>query len=236
MLFASDLDNTLIHSYKVADKRDICVEIKDGKALSFMPRDSFSLLKEISQKCVFVPVTTRSLEQYRRLDLGVSPKYALVAHGAVLLVDGQVEKRWLSETRSIFDTRLPDISENEFIYDVRNVNGFFIFAKSKNPEQAVKRLKTAVGTNKYTVCGVHNKVYIFPKGLTKRAALERLKRRLLPEKVICAGDSKLDVSMLKTADVALVPENLKSCVDNAVVLDGGTFVSRALPTVNKFLN
>jgi hydroxymethylpyrimidine pyrophosphatase-like HAD family hydrolase len=67
VLFASDLDNTLIHSYRVAEGRDICVETRDGKKLSFMSPEAHGILKDIAAKCTFVPVTTRSLEQYRRL-------------------------------------------------------------------------------------------------------------------------------------------------------------------------
>ncbi|MDR2137476.1 MAG: hypothetical protein LBO68_04225, partial [Synergistaceae bacterium] len=67
MIFASDLDNTLIHSYKRALPSDICVERKDGRALSFMTPRGRRMLQKARERCCFVPVTTRSLEQYRRL-------------------------------------------------------------------------------------------------------------------------------------------------------------------------
>ncbi|MDR1579784.1 MAG: hypothetical protein LBS35_05460, partial [Synergistaceae bacterium] len=107
VLFASDLDNTLIHSYRVAEAGDICVETRDGKKLSFMSPKAHGILKDIAAKCAFVPVTTRSLEQYRRLDLGVKPKYALVANGALLLIDGEVDELWASETRRRLNVTLP---------------------------------------------------------------------------------------------------------------------------------
>ncbi|MDR0273341.1 MAG: HAD hydrolase family protein, partial [Clostridiales bacterium] len=205
MIFASDLDNTLIHSYKVAEKDDICVEKEDGKELSFMPRESFCILKKIFERCIFVPVTTRSQEQYRRIDLGVRPKYAIVAHGALLLVDGIIDESWLSETRRQITSQLPKISQNGLIYDIRYVDEYFIFAKSKNPQAAVAHIEGFVNQHDFGLYAVFNKIYILPRWLNKGIAVTRLKKRLGAEKIISAGDSELDIPMLEIADIAVHP-------------------------------
>ena len=233
MLFASDLDNTLIHSYKAAGPQDICVEVKSGKQLSFMAAEAFLLLKEINKRCVFVPVTTRSIEQYLRIDLGVSPRYAVAAHGAVLLVDGKIDEQWIYETRQMLNVNLPKFSENEFIFDVRDVDGFFTAAKSKSPQDAVAYLHSVVDTRQFKICAVYNKVYVLPNGLDKGLALERLRKRLRPKTVICAGDSLFDIPMLSIADTAIIPGTLKWRNENALILDADSFALSMLRAVKK---
>lgn len=232
VIFAADLDNTLIHSYKIKQPGDICVEVKDGKKLSFMPIDSFNLLKEINNKCIFIPLTTRSLEQYRRIDLGIVPEYALTANGAILLVDGKIDENWLSQSHSMFNNDLPQISDNKFLYDIRYVDRFFVFAKSDNPQTAVSYLEKITDMEKFVVQAIYNKVYIFPSALNKGVALRRLKERVFADKVICAGDSVLDITMLELSDIAIAPTSLGI---NAITIDDFLFTRSVLQTVQKFL-
>ena len=67
ILFACDLDGTLIHSYKKFRDGDICVEIYEGREQSFISARAFELLKKISAQVIFVPVTKRSFAQYQRI-------------------------------------------------------------------------------------------------------------------------------------------------------------------------
>ena len=235
MLFASDLDNTLIHSYKTYNTGDVCVELKDGKEMSFMNPKAFSLLKEISEQCVFIPVTTRSLEQYLRIDFGLTPKYAVVAHGALLLIDGKIDEQWACETRGMLNIRLPEVGECELLYDIRYVENFFIFAKSGKPREAAEYLRSFIDMSRFTVCAAHNKVYIFPNGLNKGVAVERLKKLLRVETVICAGDSELDIPMLKVADAAITPGTLELSGAGVRIVNGDSFAYSALCAVKDFL-
>jgi HAD superfamily hydrolase (TIGR01484 family) len=215
VIFATDLDNTLIHSYKTAKAGDICVENYNGREHSFMSKEAFVLLKKISEKCLIIPVTTRSLEQYQRLDLGLRFDYAVVAHGALLLADGEVDKQWENESRKLFSAKLPQIYEDGNIYDIRQVENTFIFAKACDTAQAVNSLQETFVSNDFNICAVNNKVYIFPQGFDKGVAIERLRQRLKPKSVICAGDNSLDIPMLEAADTAFAPKSLnigKFCV------------------------
>ena len=196
MLFASDLDNTLIHSFKKTKKGDVCVEYKDGKEVSFMPYEGHQLLKKIVTKCEFVPVTTRSLEQYRRIDLGIVPKYAIVDNGAILLIDGKVDKEWLAETEKLIEIKLPSIVENDLFTQIRHVDDFFIFLKSDNPTEALIYLESFICKQNFMICAIRNKVYVIPKKLNKGLAIDRLCKRLGKTFVISSGDSKLDISIL----------------------------------------
>jgi hydroxymethylpyrimidine pyrophosphatase-like HAD family hydrolase len=235
VLFASDLDNTLIHSYRTAKAGDICVETRAGKELSFMSRQAYALLKEVAAQCVFVPVTTRSLTQYRRLDLGVSPSYAIAAHGAVLLKGGEIDEPWRLETRASLNVTLPTIDPGELLFDVRYVEEAFIFAKSDQPRRATEYLKTVVDGRVFQVCAVHNKVYLLPAGLDKGTAVSRLRARLAPRLVICAGDSELDLPMLRMADIAIAVNKLDIRRKQLFFLSGEDPAFELLGAVNRLL-
>ena len=89
----TDLDNTLIYSYKhEIGGPKTCVEIYQGREISFMTETSHRLLGQLCSKpgVLVVPTTTRTLEQYQRIDLGIGvPEYALVCNGGVLLHQGR---------------------------------------------------------------------------------------------------------------------------------------------------
>ena len=64
ILIASDLDNTLLVSHRNRHDGDVCVELNKGNEQSFMTQRGIELLRQVNQKIGFVPITTRSLEQY----------------------------------------------------------------------------------------------------------------------------------------------------------------------------
>ena len=91
-MLASDLDNTLIYSYKQDIGRDkVLVETMEDKELSFMTRKSWELLRDLREEILFVPVSTRSADQYRRIRffLDWTPDFALVSNGGTLLTGGR---------------------------------------------------------------------------------------------------------------------------------------------------
>ena len=48
---------------------------------------------------LIVPTTTRTLEQYQRIDLGIGPfPYALVCNGGVLLINGVPDEAWYQDS------------------------------------------------------------------------------------------------------------------------------------------
>ena len=90
-VFHADLDNTLIFSYRHdigQEKR--CVEVYQGREISFITEKTHRLLREINEKMLVVPTTTRTREQYERITLGVGElPFALVCNGGVLLINGK---------------------------------------------------------------------------------------------------------------------------------------------------
>lgn len=218
IVFCSDLDNTLIYSYK----RDIgsskqCVEIYEGREVSFMTSYSSQILRRLHEKICFVPVTTRTVEQYQRIRLSTGePELALVANGGILLVKGTEDKQWYEESLRLTACCSGELLRAERLleqdesrcFEVRNIRELFLFTKSQHPEKTVDKLKRNLDTNKIDVFENGSKVYAVPKELNKGRAVKRLRKRLGDCFVIGAGDSEFDIPLLYEADLGFLPDAL----------------------------
>ncbi len=225
-LFATDLDNTLIHSYKRAHENDICVETKDGKELSFMTPGAYYMLEKIynSKDIIIVPVTTRSLEQYNRIDLfkGRYAQLALAANGGILIENGVINKEWSDKSRQMISDCLPDFErgisylkkDQNVYFEIRIVDELFVFTKSSEPLKTKEYLEKKLDSCRVNVYNIGDKVYIFPDILSKGMAIKRLRDYVGFEKIICAGDSEFDVPMLNEADFAYCPDTIADEVKN----------------------
>lgn len=218
VVFHSDLDNTLIYSYKhdLGDKKT-CVEIYQGREISFMTAQSAALLKEVYGKVLFVPTTTRTTEQYERINLGIgTPRYALTCNGGILLIDGKEDEAWYRESEQMVSDcqdelgRAQDCLEKDQNrnFEIRNIRGLFLFTKSACPDQSIAKLKEVLNLNKVNVFSNGAKVYVVPVKLSKGSAVQRFRKKVRGSLVIAAGDSEFDVPMLKEADAGIAPEGL----------------------------
>ena len=210
ILFACDLDNTLIHSYKHRRAEDICVEIYDGREQSFISQSSLDLLKRIAAQILFVPVTTRSIAQYRRIFWveEIFPRYAVVANGAYLL-DGARQENFLREHVAPYEEEL-NVQHEKFLSNpafniCRIVDESFLFLKCRDEVDA----DNISFDTSLTVQRTGKKIYLFPPRLNKGEALKLLIKNFSPDKVFAAGDSQIDLPMLELADVAFAPKNLR---------------------------
>lgn len=224
ILFASDLDNTLIFSYKHCHPGDVCVEWLDGREQSFMTQRAYALLKDAASAMDFLPVTTRSVEQYRRIQLPAEPKWTVTTNGGILLRDDVPDAAWLAWSQKLAEPyqaelrRLyQELTKRSWCLRRKMVDGLYLFAVCEG--NLADYAKEYHGCTPLTVEPSGRKLYFFPPGLDKGAALNRLSP---PE--ICAGDSALDVPMLRLAKTALVPnlelarlvggENVRICPEN----------------------
>ena len=78
-VFFTDLDNTLIYSYRHEIGREkICVELYQGREVSFITKRTWELLQQVKKQVLIIPVTTRTQEQYHRIDLKIgTPEYEI---------------------------------------------------------------------------------------------------------------------------------------------------------------
>lgn len=211
----SDLDNTLIYSYRHdIGNNKINVECYQKKQLSFVTIQTQELLRAVSKKMLIVPTTTRTVEQYNRIDLGIgSIKYALVCNGGVLLMDGIRNEEWYRESLSDTAASVPELKKAEALlaqekrrkFELRFIENLFIFTKCSEPDAVVSDLKPVLDQRLVDVFHIGEKVYVIPVTLNKGRAVERFRAFLHSEFVIAAGDSEFDIPMLKAADKGFVP-------------------------------
>lgn len=229
-IFNSDLDNTLVYSYKHNIGNDkIDVEIYNDREISYITKRTFNLLNNVIKKVVFVPTTTRTVEQYKRIDLGIpKPKYALVCNGGILLEDGKEDPGWYIDSVNMVKDSKEEIKKGIRLleydkrrnFELRFIYGLFVFTKCTEPEAVVNGLRDLLDNSKVDVFNNGTKVYILPKKLNKGTAVTRLKERLGTGKVIAAGDSLFDIPMIEKANYAIVPYGLK----DQLRLSGNIFV------------
>lgn len=223
VLFVSDLDNTLIYSYKrEIGKQRICVELYEGREISFMTENSYRLLKKIREQVCFIPITTRSIEQYQRIFFGRGSfsDYALVCNGGILLVKNEIEKKWYEDSLKMIACCQEELEKGKRLlerdrfrkFEIRKISDLFLFTKSSKPDDTVIYLKKELEEKLVDVCRNGEKIYIVPKSLNKGVALERIKEKIKADYVMAAGDSEFDVPMLKKADVCFIPKGLKERV------------------------
>lgn len=219
VLFHSDIDNTLIYSYKHEIGSDkVGVERYQGRMISYMTSRSHALLKQVAERLLLVPTTTRTAEQYNRINFGIpSPKYALVCNGGILLRDGQADRAWYEESYEMTRGAAGELAAaRDYLirdvhrcFEVRIPDELFLFTKSECPLETAQGLKQVVDTTKIDICCQGIKVYVIPKNLNKGTACQRFREKQKADCVVAAGDSQFDVPMLKAADIAIAPMQLR---------------------------
>ncbi|MCX4535327.1 HAD family hydrolase [Streptomyces sp. NPDC002596] len=226
-LVASDLDRTLIYSTAAlqlampdADApRLLCVEVYGNKPLSYMTETAAALVDELARTTVFVPTTTRTREQYHRIQFpGPAPKFAICANGGHLLVDGvsdpdwqdRVARRLADECASLAEVRahLVAAADPAWLLKERVAEDLFAYLvveRSLLPTDWVKELAEWAGPRGWTVSLQGRKIYAVPKPLTKSAAMNEVAHRTGATLTLAAGDSLLDADLLLAADLAWRP-------------------------------
>ncbi len=222
VILATDLDNTLIFSFKRKAPMDICVEINKDKPQSYMTPKSVELFEFLAQKINLIPVTTRSVEQYQRIKFPIPPSYALTTNGAILLYNGNYQKDWCTASKKIIEPYYEKmkhlcavLSEQGLYVRTRIVDERYVFAYCADGVNSEHCAESYYGTTDLIVQASGRKLYFFPPQIDKGTAVQKLKQFLGGGMLICAGDSRIDVPMLEQADLALVPtENMASYLKN----------------------
>ncbi len=226
-LVACDLDRTLIYSaaalsLTVPDERAprlLCVEVYQAKPLSYLTEAAAALLAELARHAVFVPATTRTREQYRRVHLpGPPPAYAICANGGHLLVDGESDPDWHARVRRALEAESASLEEvrarmlagadPDWLLKERVAEDLFAYLvvdRDRLPDGWVKELEEWAEPRGWTVSLQGRKVYAVPRPLTKSAAVAEIVRRTGARDVLAAGDSLLDADLLLAADTAWRP-------------------------------
>lgn len=237
VVYATDLDNTLIYSHKFIAANNIpladmsCIEQYSGKDINYLSNKVNARLQRLLQEpnCLFLPVTTRRTEQFLRLHIAHLAEYAIVANGGVILHKGVPMQEWADIMHKKINYRtlnnlvkLFDSSFNSLATDVTICDSCFIFFKLENPEEfsaIIPDLEQQYPDWVFVQYG--KKCYAFPNCCSKGNALQWLNERLGYDYVVSTGDSILDETMLNTADLAVVPSHSSLCSSRYTYVTGG---------------
>ncbi len=226
VLFASDLDQTLIYSRNsmgmdVTEGELIEVERYEGEPLSYMTQSSQSTLWNIEKSAFFLPVTTRTQAQYERVT-GIfrgqqPPRFAIVSNGAVILENGQPVKEWSEQIRqqcisrkTIIAELLPEIERHfsaDWVLKVREADDWFVYLiidRARFPEDQLADYTTMFRKLGWGLSLQGRKLYFMPESITKAGAMKYVKKRLRASYVVAAGDSLLDLDLLESADYGML--------------------------------
>jgi hypothetical protein len=226
-LVASDLDRTLIYSpaalaLSVPDEsapRLLCVEVHESRPLSFMTETAAGLIVRLASATEFVPATTRTRKQYRRINLpGPVPRFAICANGGHILVKGRTDHDWNTEVRRRLADGCAPLAEirDQFARTcdpawlrkervAEDMFAYLVVERALLPDDWVEDLAGWAGERGWTVSLQGRKVYAVPGPLTKGAALQEVARRAGAERILAAGDSLLDAELLLAADLGWRP-------------------------------
>ena len=228
MITASDLDRTLMYSNRALeefgrpkDKVLKPVEMYQGNWTGYMTEAAFSLLKEVSQHSLFIPVTTRTTEQFKRFvifEKEIPLSYAVTTNGAHILYKGEPLKDWSEQL--LFQLKNGCSSEEELQSALKNT-GITLDGKRKQAEKLffyyllnclptpselieIRELTAQYGW-KMSLQG--RKLYFIPNAISKGKALEFICNREGMEAMAGAGDSVLDWDFLKDCRYRFVPSH-----------------------------
>lgn len=227
ILFASDLDQTLIYSHRSLNSTGSKGSLKpvewlENQYISFMTPGALSLLRELSYRVLFVPVTTRTKFQYQRLnfqDYGICPRYAVTSNGGTIFIEGQEDADWKEQVK---EGRVHCAEAEDLLCTFREISHpswvikdpgmladdlfyYCVVDRDKMPRNELADFELWASENRWDLSIQGRKLYLVPRHVSKKAAIQYLREKEGSPTVVAAGDSLLDLEMLKNADIALAP-------------------------------
>lgn len=228
MIYASDLDQTLIYS-----KRSLGVPLEspgllpaeqiNGATSAFISEQALQWLKTLPEDVMFMPVTTRTIEQYRRITVfqtELVPAYAVTSNGGNIIVGGEVDREWnrriheqvrrdgahAEEARQVFGQVLhEDWVVNERFCD--ELFYAFVIERDRMPLEQVLEKARIMREMGWEVSIQGRKIYLVPATVNKQAAVEHIRNLTNGGAVVASGDSLLDRCLLDYADYAIAPRH-----------------------------
>lgn len=230
MIFASDLDRTLLYSTRSAgdyNGKVTVVETTKANLQGFMSDYVIEKLTRYSSLNTFIPVTTRTMEQYKRIEIfqtTLVPDYAIVANGAEILCDGELDHEWKETIAHQHSNYLSQMKELKLKVHqlglgeltVKEADGYFIylvFSTIIYESERTARLRDWCNSIDWTMSLQGRKIYFIPNYISKSKALSYLQSKYsLSQPLIAAGDSLLDYNLMSMADYGIAPKHGEVCM------------------------
>ncbi|MBU3191779.1 HAD hydrolase family protein [Clostridium bowmanii] len=235
MIFASDLDSTLIYSSRhcnlINEEELLPVDFYNNNNCSFITKPIQDKLEHINESMLFIPVTTRSPEQYSRMKYFydvLKPKYAVVANGGIILRHGNALKAWSdissAKLNKIISTKTmiklcSFFLESNFVKSYKTCEDLFIysildedklasnFSKGDSSLDYFQILRSFCAKYNYNLSKQGKKVYIVPNCINKYDPINYIMKLENIDIYISAGDSLLDYPMIQHSNYGIVPSH-----------------------------
>ncbi len=213
MLFTTDLDGTIIFSEsQIKDKkRENYILVDKAKKNSYIHKNTLQLLKELNKMSLIIPVTSRTVDVYKRVNIpDIHPEYAICSGGCVILKNGKEIKEWSDFVKTVRIRRPDEIisqlialgcnSDFTKIYDNYIIKGKLKEEDKKNVIKYLDKIKDKENIRYYIE---KTKLYIMPKGISKGTALNWLKNKLGENFIMAAGNAEADIPMLEVSNISI---------------------------------
>nr|WP_306302295.1 HAD family hydrolase [Gordonia aichiensis] len=191
-----------------------------------MTSSAIALLTELRTRSVFVPVTTRTPEQFASVCLpGGTTRYGVVSSGGRILVNGTDDEHWRTSVEQAVAARsaplkevtrrLDVVAEQDWVTTLRTADDLFCYLvvdPHRQPDWFLPEWEQWCVERGWVASQQGRKIYAVPDAVTKSAAVAEVYRRCVDEgsvagddPVFAAGDGRLDVDLLEFADAAIRP-------------------------------
>ncbi|AET66923.1 putative HAD superfamily hydrolase [Desulfosporosinus orientis DSM 765] len=228
LIFASDLDQTLIYSYRSFIKNHPVgdsispIEWYEDRYISYITQESIRKLQKLSGELLFVPVTTRTKLQYERVDFlnhGIAFDYAITSNGGKIFYRGSEDQEW---RQTVWEARRHCLEAEDLIAKFEELRHpswvhpdsgkmaddlfyYCIIERERIPLAELAAFKLWAKDNNWELSIQGRKLYLVPQNVSKKAAVQYIKAKEGMDYVAAAGDSLLDLDMLKDADFPVAP-------------------------------
>lgn len=240
-MFVSDLDRTIIFSKRYIDtvkdstKESDMVKVEEtARTISYSHKRLLKKLKESEIEATkgnrralkFVPCTSRSKEEYTRINLGFKPEYAIIENGCRILhneVEMAEYNEYVKETLGIDLLNFADKALEKVqkaLQGMGNIrikvvnNCYVLVIADKKDEILAQKCKDRIEKgfigsedNHYRILQDKSKVYVTSSAVNKATAAKWLADTLGKEIKLAAGDSAMDEVMLNAARNAIIPQH-----------------------------
>ena len=240
LLFACDIDNTLIYSHRHPHEGWECVEWLQGREQSYMSPETKRDLLRLPAGLAPVPVTSRTVEQVLRLKMPVPMGLALTGNGADLLSEGRPDGAWRAETDALIAPWRGELRRCQALLEdvggalrVAVADDAYLYAVFPDAPEAARRAGALRSKTDLAVVASGRKLYLLPPPLNKGRAVSRLMARKGYNRLIAAGDSPMDLPMLRMAHTAIAPHALRGRLpaDARICPEGELFSRFVVQTV-----
>lgn len=213
MIVFSDLDRSIIYSKRFFenDNSELEIELYNGENISYISKKTIELIKKIKQSSYFIPTTTRTIDQFKRISFsryGLDFKYAITSNGGNILVDKEIDKEYelFIKEKLKLSSHIEDIIELlekykkiDGIKKIRKAEELFLYIVVDKSTFDFKSIEPFVKQIKHLNWDTYinsTKVYFVPSALKKSTAIKYICNKFKCEETCAIGDSIMDKDML----------------------------------------